>query len=104
MTSSPSVIRNAQFRLHSGDMRCGLSLWKQRLTPLRQLANRNPLVLRAVKPAMSESYSDRWEKQFWGKEGGLAQGEVRQKKTKTFEGLQSTAAAWRGALRSGSSP
>lgn len=27
--------------------------------------------------AMSENYSDRWETQFWGKPGGLQQGEVR---------------------------
>ena len=55
-------------------MRCGLALFQTRLSPLQQVAKRNFFVRSA---AMSEDYSNRWEKQFWGKEGGLQQGEVR---------------------------
>jgi hypothetical protein len=79
------AILDAQSCLHSGVMRCGLIL-SQRLNPARQIAKRNPSSkasnqqkgIRAVRStAMAENYSDRWETQFWGKPGGLQQGEVR---------------------------
>ena len=53
-------------------MRCGLALFQTRLSPLQQVAKRN--FVRSA--AMSED-PNRWEKQYWGKEGGLQPGEVR---------------------------